>query len=173
MAVQFMTVAELVRNIEIAWDKFQAYIDTLSEEQLTRPTDAAGWTAKDHITHLAAWEDTLNALLDHTPQWERMSISKKLWDSRDVDKINFIIQKRYRQMPLNEVRWRHQQIHRNLMSRLPLLDDEHMRYPVHAYQPGSDDIHPILQPLVTDTYEAYEEHTPWIAAIVNSAAAGV
>jgi len=30
-----------------------------------------------------------------------------------------------------------------------------------------------LQPLVTDTYEAYEEHTPWIEAIVNSAAAGV
>jgi len=161
-----MTVAELVRNIESGWLRFQTYIHSLTDEQLTRPTDAAGWTAKDHIIHLAAWEDTLNALLEHTPQWERLGIDKTLWDTRDVDKMNAIIQKRYQNMPLEDVLLRQQQVHNWLMSKVPLLPDEELLRPVRDYQPNSDDTRPILRNLVTDTYEAYEEHTPWIAAIV-------
>jgi hypothetical protein len=166
MTVQPMTVAELVRNIETGWNTFQTYIRSLSADQLTKPTDAAGWTAKDHIIHLASWEDTLNALLEHTPQWERLGVDKALWDSHDVDKINAIVQKRYQNMPLEDVLLRQQQVHYWLMSKVPLLSDEELQRPVRDYQMDTDDTRPILQNLVTDTYEAYEEHTPWIAAIV-------
>jgi len=161
-----MTVAELLRNIETGWNTFQAYIDTLSKSQLIRPTDAAGWTAKDHLVHLAMWEDSLNALLEHTPQWERMGADKALWDSHDVDKINAILQKRYQNMPLEEVRQKHQEVHQRLMPKIALLTDEDVQRPVRDYQPGSDDNRPIFRNLVSDTYEAYDEHTPWIAAIV-------
>jgi hypothetical protein len=161
------TVAELVQRIEKSWNAFYAYIDTLSEAQLTQPTDAVGWTAKDHLIHLASWEDTLNALLEKKPQWENMGVEKSLWDSGDVDKINGILQKRYQAMPLSEVRQKHQKIHQRLMANIRTLADEDLQRPARDFQPDSKRTHPIVRPLIADTYEAYEEHTPWIAAIVT------
>jgi len=70
-------------------------------------------------------------------------------------------------MPLEAVLVRQEQVHNWLMSKVPLLPDEELLRPVRDYQSGSDDSRPILRNLVTDTYEAYEEHTPWIAAIVT------
>src|SRR5689334_12649462 len=95
------TVAELCQRIESSWNTFNAYIDTLSEAQLTQPTDAVGWTAKDHLVHLATWEDTLNALLEKEPQWENIDVDKTLWFSGDIDKINAIVQKRCQAMTLS------------------------------------------------------------------------
>ena len=130
---QSMTVTELLRKIEASWSTFNAYIDTLTEAQLTQPTDAAGWTAKDHLIHIASWEDTLNALLDKSPQWEHMGVDKALFFSGD--EINAVIQKRYQNMPLAEVRQKHQEIHKNLMSKLSKLSDEDLYRPVRDYQP--------------------------------------
>lgn len=161
------TVTDLLQNIETSWDKLQSYIDSLSEAQLTEPTDAAGWTAKDHLIHIATWEDTLNALLEGKPQWENIGVDKALWFSGDVDKINAIVQKRDQHMSLSEVRQKHQEVHQRLMSRIALLSDADLKRPIKDYQPESPRTHPILRALISDTYEAYDEHTPWIAAIVS------
>jgi uncharacterized protein (TIGR03083 family) len=163
------TVNELLDNIERGWNSFNAYIDTLSEKQLTQPTDAAGWTAKDHLIHLASWEDTLNALLDRTPRWERIGVDKALWDSNDIDQINAIVQKRYHDMPLDEVRQKHREVHQRLLEKIRQLSDADLGQPIREYQPGSATTSPIVRPLVADTYDAYAEHTPWIAAIVEKA----
>jgi uncharacterized protein (TIGR03083 family) len=163
------TVQELLDNIESGWNTFNTYIDTLSEKQLTQPTDAAGWTAKDHLIHLASWEDTLNALLDHAPRWERIGVDKALWDSNAIDDINAIVQKRYQDMPLAEARQKHREVHERLLAKIRQLSDADLQQPIREYQPGSASASPIVRPLVADTYDAYAEHTPWIAAIVEKA----
>ncbi len=163
------TVAELLKRIDAAWTTFSSYIDSLTETQLTQPTDAAGWTAKDHLIHLALWEDALNALLDRTPQWERLGLDKGLWASADVDASNAVLQKRYQHMLLREVRQKHRDVHQQLLSKIRALSDGDLQRPVRDYQPGSSDSRPILRNLMSDTFEAYEEHTPYIAAIVARA----
>lgn len=163
------SVAELTRSIETGWNAFRNTISTLTENQLTQPTDAAGWTAKDHLIHLATWEDALNALLDLQPRWENLGIDKALWDSQDIDQINAVIQKRYHDMPLADVHHRHQEVHQRLMAKIAQLSDKDLQKPIKDYQPGSTDTTPIGRPLVADTYEAYAEHMPWIAAIVAKA----
>lgn len=60
---------ELLIRIEQGWNEFQAYIQTLSAAQLAGPTDAAGWTAKDHIMHLAVWEDGIDAARIVGTEW--------------------------------------------------------------------------------------------------------
>src|SRR5712691_11243223 len=145
------TVAELLKNIETGWNSFSGYIDTLTQTQLTQPTDAAGLTAKDHLIHIAMWEDTLNALLDKTPQWEHINMDKALWDSHDVDAQNAVIQKRNQQMPLDEVRQKHREVHQQLMSKIRTLSDDDLRRPIREYQPGSADSRPILRSLIADT----------------------
>src|ERR1041385_3625233 len=159
------TVAELRQRIEAGWNTFNAYIDTLNEAQLTQLTDAVGWTAKDHLSHLASWEDTLNALLDKKLRWENIGVDKALWFSNDFDKINAVVQKHWQNMPLDEVRQKHREIHQRLMPKIRALSDEDLQRPIREYQSDSTSTRPILQPLIADTYEHYEEHTPWIAAI--------
>src|SRR5690242_16924292 len=104
MTEQITTKAQLLEAIQREWQSFNAYLDTLSEQQLTQPTDAASWTAKDHIAHLWVWEDGMNAFLQKRPRHEAMGIPQDVWVSGDFDKINAIIQQRYQGMLLAEVR---------------------------------------------------------------------
>jgi len=52
-----MQKAELITRINQGWDDFTTYLKTIEPEYFTIPTDAAGWTAKDHVMHLAVWEN--------------------------------------------------------------------------------------------------------------------
>jgi hypothetical protein len=49
----------LIEEIESAWTKLHSYLAELSETQLTEIADHEGWTVKDHLTHIAAWEESV------------------------------------------------------------------------------------------------------------------
>ena len=58
------TVSELKSRMNASLEKFLALIDTYSEEQMVTPTDAAGWTVRDHLTHhgrMGRWNRSLIA----------------------------------------------------------------------------------------------------------------
>lgn len=50
------TKAELLRAVEHTWAALHAALDRLSARQMTTLSDAHGWTVKDHIIHMTAWE---------------------------------------------------------------------------------------------------------------------
>src|SRR5262249_27962136 len=56
--------------------------------------------------------------------------------------------------------------HQKLVDRIKLLSDEDLYRPYNYYQPQSPYTTPAIDLLKDDTYHHYEEHTPWIAAIV-------
>jgi hypothetical protein len=37
--------------------ELEALVESLSDEQLTRPGKDGGWSVKDHLAHLAMWEE--------------------------------------------------------------------------------------------------------------------
>jgi hypothetical protein len=43
-----LTREAVMSEIEATWNKLQTLLVASTEEQLTQPTDAVGWTAKDH-----------------------------------------------------------------------------------------------------------------------------
>lgn len=160
---------ELMARIHTSWDKFQAYLSTLSEEQLTGPTDAAGWTAKDHIMHLAVWEDGIAALLDKQPRDAQMGIDTQLWLTGDYDHINDTIQKRFADKPLDEVLQTFKTVHARVVAKLESMTEEELLRPYSDYQPGADRDAPVIGWVVGNTFEHYEEHHPWIVKIVARA----
>ena len=165
-----MSKAELLARIERGWAKLQAFIAKLNEAQATGPTDAAGWTVKDHLMHLAVWEDSMNALLLRQSRPAHMGVPQEIWAGRDFDRINGVIQESHRDRTLADVLQHLETVHTALLEKLHALPEAELRSPHSAYQAGSDNAAPIIRWLTGDTYAHYAEHIRWMDAIVKGSA---
>jgi len=162
-----MSKAELLAQIQQGWDELHDYLDTLSEAQLTTPSDAAGWTVKDHVMHLAVWEDGTNALLRGESRREQMDVDEATWLSQEYDKINDVIYQQHKQKSLMDVRQTFAAVHERLLDKLNEMTDEDIQRPHKFYQPSSSSERPIIAWISGSTFEHYAEHMPWLAAIVS------
>ncbi len=158
---------ELLGKIEEGWNAFQSYLKTLTDDQLTKLTDAQGWTVKDHLTHLVVWEDGVYALLEKQPRAEWMGLDSQTLASGDYDKMNAIIQQHEKDKPLAEVLKQSQEVHQRLVNKIKMLTDADLTRPCREFQSDSSSTTPIINLISGNTYGHYEEHQPWIEAIVK------
>ena len=168
MTARIMTPKEqLLTQIQDGWDRLHEYLVTLSDEQLTHLTDAAGWTVKDHVIHLAIWEDGANAMLLRQSRRKQMDIDEAVWKRWNFDEINAVIQRRYRDMPLTEVLQTFRAIHERLLSQIEAMTEEDVRSPVSYYDIQFGGPEPVAEQLLIDTVGHYQEHLPWMMAIAG------
>jgi uncharacterized protein (TIGR03083 family) len=163
-----MTKAEFLSALDKGWNDLRAYLETLTADQMTQPTDAAGWTVKDHLLHLAVWEDGMAALLQGLSRHDSMGVKKGVWDSGDFDQINAVIQQRHKDMPLDEAMRTLSDVHQRFVEKIGTLSEEDLQRPYNTYQPESSRSYPVMQSLMGNTFEHYEEHIPWMDAIAQS-----
>lgn len=158
---------ELLERMQTGWDALQRFIQSLNEVQLNKPTDAAGWTVKDHLIHLAVWENGIVALLNRQSRREQMGIDEATWDSHDFDQINAVIQERFQEMPLEHVLATLEEVHQHMVEKIQSMSDEALQQPCSAYDPTSQQELPVIVRVTNNTYAHYEEHIPWMQAIVD------
>jgi hypothetical protein len=166
-----LTRENLLRQMEVSWNELQSYLASLTKEQLVGPKDAAGWTVKDHIIHLAMWEEAGLALLEGKSKREVMDVTAETW-AQDDDAINTVVQQRYHNMSLDEVMQTFRQNHERMLKKLDTMTEEDLLLPYNHYQPDSSEERPIIRWVIGDTIDHYRDHMPWMAAITgkNSAA---
>lgn len=159
--------AALLGDVAAGWERFQAYLATLTAEQMSVPADAAGWTAKDHVMHLAVWEDGVQAAMTHESRSGRMGISDELLASRDFEAINAVIQQAHQHLSADEVMEHFKTVHGRMVSTIESMSEADLLKPFRTFQPNSTSETPIVEYVIGDTYSHYDEHQKWIDVIVN------
>ncbi|HEX5506675.1 MAG TPA: DinB family protein [Thermomicrobiales bacterium] len=168
--------AALLAEIARAWAALEREIDGATAEQLCRP-GRDGWSAKDHLAHLAAWERALGALLHGQPRHLALGVDASVYRAAmargDADPINALVQRRERGRPLDEVRAELRRAHGEVLAALARLSEADLRRPYADYAPRETGAH-VRRPLHEWIGRAgaahFAAHRPRIAALVGETA---
>ena len=165
------TKAVLVERIDESWGAIWGVIGAADEDALTRPGEG-GWSVKDHLAHLAAWERSLVALLSG----EDRTIAAiggggdKLGSA--IDEINDAIYRRWQSRPLGDVLADLRLGHERLLAVVdPLTDDDLLRS-YASYQPNDPaaPADPVVGWVVGNTVGHFDEHLATIRGLLGPAA---
>jgi hypothetical protein len=154
-------------------EQFLAVLDRLSDDQMTGPRDAAGWNVCDHVTHLAVWADGIAALLRREDRWKAMGLDMgdPEGDEPDYDSLNAQLVERSRHLTPGEARAWLAAAHERARQAMEALTEAELSAPYERFvAPFTGDWgYPIAEYLLGNTEDHYEEHTPWMLAIVQAA----
>lgn len=160
---------ELLAAIDRNWTQLTATLDRLTPADFTAHQDDHGWTVKDHIVHLAAWERSAIYLLRGQPRYVGLGASEALYLSGDEDAINNAITAANQQIGAETALSDLRAVHAELLAVLAPLDDADLQRRYRDYlpdEPGEGDGPPVLGVIYSNSGNHYVEHLPWIAALV-------
>lgn len=166
------TKTELLAAIEREWEALQTAVSHLTPEQMTAIQDEQGWTVRDHLVHLAAWERSVLFMLHGQPRHEGLGVAESLYLSGDFEAINAAIWAQNQDVSLAVARRRLQAVHQQLLAAIAPLDDAALQKPYAYYlpqEPGGGDGPPAIDKIYSNTAHHFGEHLGWIQALVSGA----
>lgn len=160
------TVSAIQAQIDAGREELHAFLAALTVAQREHATDAAGWTVKDHVMHLAVWEKRLAGILTHQKFPEAMGIPLEVW-AQDVNTINAFLQQRDRHLSWEAVMAALQESHSLASQEIAALNDADLLRPFSYYQPDSDYDTPVKEWVMNNTFKHYARHLPWMEEIAK------
>src|SRR3989337_2749747 len=124
------TKTQLFAEIDRDWRALHAHLARLTEQQLTSVHDQEGWAVKDHLAHLAAWEDSILVLFQDKPRHKGLGVAEELYASGSFDAVNAAIYEQRKDLPLGQVLSQLQGIHDQLMALVQPLSAALLNAPV-------------------------------------------
>ena len=151
------TAVAVLARFDRAFAELEDTVKSWSERELTDIRDPAGWSAKDHLMHVAVWEQALLAKLDGRPRHEALGIDEAT-DRSDDDTINAAIFANTRHRSLREVLDALRSTHADTRSRLAALADG-------APAPDTPAASALLSDVPAYT-DHYDQHRGWIRELI-------
>lgn len=159
---------ELLAEIDRAWTALNTTLDKLTPAQMVSPTDSLGWAVKDHLNHIAAWNNGEAYRLQGKPMWEGMGITKDDMQSGEDDVINAAVFAVYGGNTADEARAFLRESHEGLLDYILPMTDEQLAGPFRQKRPDEPAdrvIAPLSARLWSVTAEHYDEHRGWLEAL--------
>jgi DinB superfamily len=162
------TTAELLSLVDRAWLALESTVARLKPAQLSDIRDPAGWAVKDHLMHIAVWEDYLLARLTGRSVSKALGLDEATL-AGDEDTQNAAIFAQHRHRPLTEVLDTVRASHRATRARLATLADHAVEGSVSdVVPPGAErDERPAAAWIGGNTWEHYTSHLGWIRELVD------
>ncbi len=131
---EYQTRTDVLATIEQVWSEYRLRLAELSSEELEGPIDAAGWTVKDHITHVTAWEASVTAGLNRSPMHEAMRISTSDLNQH-IDELNERIREAHAGESVQEALDASARGHRELILAIEAVPEDVLSMPAGDYMP--------------------------------------
>ena len=156
------SVADVLARVHQGWTALQSIYADLAPAHLTAP-GPEGWSVKDHLAHVGAWDRALLTILRGRPQRDAFDLDASAYDRIDsVDQLNAIVYERHHARPLDEIQADVQQTHQELVEQLGSLTDGDLERTVGSFGGDSEDGRPIREKIEGDTFGHYAEHIGWL-----------
>jgi hypothetical protein len=156
--------ADLLARIQREWSALLRAIEGLTPEQMSVP-DAGGWSIKDNLAHLAAWEQfMLLHYLQGRPPHEAMQIDAATMERLDENGINAVLFERNRHRPVANVLDGLRRSHEQVVAFLEQMSFSDLMKPRFPDDPQA---RPLIGWVIGNTYEHYQEHLRNIQVIVS------
>jgi hypothetical protein len=156
------SVAELLARIDRDWKGLWQLVDQCDMAQMETP-DAGGWSVKDNLAHLAAWE---RYLVEHTLQGQpahvAMGIDEPAVATLDEAGLNALLLAHSRNRSLADVAADARQTHQAAVNAIAALTFDSLLRPLDAAGPEQT----LLQSVAGNTYEHYQEHAAMILVVL-------
>lgn len=158
---------ELLPALEVEWEELRRVVDAEDESDLTGKTDAAGWSAKDHLAHLATWgRSVIRMVQEGIPRWEGLGISKAVYDMPGWDEKNEVIRRNTQDMSLDDVMRELEAIQRDIVGIVEEMSDAELNRPLADYAEGGEG-ETLIRRMVGTFPDHYEEHRIYIERILQ------
>ena len=161
--------AELIARIRQGRAALQEVIGNLSDAQMTAPGKDGGWSVKDHLAHLTAWERLGLARLQGHPEREPaiVGMDEASYEAADLDGVNAAIYQRHKDEPLAEVRAAFDEATDEVLAVVDGMTWEDLFRPTFPNDPDSE---PLLEEVAWNTYKHFADHAGWIQALIGAGA---
>jgi len=154
----------LLERIQHEWAALMQAIEGLTPEQMSVP-DAGGWAIKDNLAHLTAWEQfMLLHYLQGRPPHEAMQIDAVTMERLDENGINAVLFERNRNRPVADILTDLRHSHEQVVAFLEQMPFSDLMKPRFLDDPQA---RPLINWVIGNTYEHYQEHRQTIQAIVG------
>lgn len=162
--------SELLERMWAGREEWDALIAQIPESARTEPALAGGWSVKDLIAHVTAFENWTAAQIRAANEGraptdrelygvEEVTLDPEGWD---LDRENAAIYARYKEMPLAEVMTFSRQAFADLMAAVEAVSDEDItRTGAQAWTEDST----LLQIIPGQCYAHYEQHADELRSI--------
>ena len=157
--------AELMDRIHRSRRTLEKVINPLNEAQLSAPGPAEGWAVKDHLAHIAAWEQyMLKHYIRGMAPHEAMEVDEATMQAADETATNEILYLRNKHHPADEVLAKFNQSYHQVLSTLEDMSFDDLTKPRFPEDPEQ---RPLLYWVDGNTYGHYAEHTRWIKDLLG------
>jgi len=164
------TKTELLAENARLWAALNAALERLTETQMTTLKDAQGWTVKDHLAHLAAWENSVIFFLQRKPRHLGLGVDETTYFDEGFNAINDAIYQHNKTLTLAEALALLRSTHQQFLSLLQPLTDADLNRHYRDYlpeEPGEGQGPRVIALLDGNSASHFGEHLEWIEALVK------
>ena len=156
------TSEELLARLGASRAALAETIRGIPRAALVERRDDAGWTAIDHLAHIAAWERMIVAHLTDGSDHEIAGVDAEAYPRMSLQAINDALHERSRGRSAGEILAEFVGAHADIIALLEALPPEVYASPYWHDDPAQRSV---MAKVAGDTYLHYAEHGEWIAAL--------